>query len=58
MKIIAMLSIGYPGAMRKEVIEVPDDQLAELDDLDKDLCIDEYVQAWSEKYIQIWWDKA
>lgn len=51
-KIIVTLSIGFPGATRTDIIDVPDDEYNKCETAkEKEELLDTYYQDWANDYI-------
>jgi hypothetical protein len=56
MKVKVILSIGYPSADHRDVIEIPDEELEGLTESEREDVINENVREWADNYIEIDWD--
>lgn len=57
MKIQAKLSIGYPGAMQEDEIEIDDEELEGLTQEEREKVIEGFVEEWANQHIEYWWEE-
>ena len=53
-----MLSIGYPSAVRDEVIEIPDAELAGLTQVERDSAVQQQFEYWKDDHIDSTWEEV
>lgn len=56
MIIRAKLSIGFPGAMQEDDIEIEDEELEGMTETQKEQYLDEQVGLWANQLIEYWYD--
>lgn len=52
----AKLSIGYPGAMQEEELEIDDSALEGLTPEQCEDVINEQVEQWANEHIEYWYE--
>lgn len=57
MNINVKLSIGYPGAMVEDTLEVDDDILEGMTDQVKDDYFNQLTEEWAEQYVEYWYEE-
>lgn len=53
----AKLSIGYPGAIQEDDVEIDDDILEGLTPDERADVIDQHVEQWANDYIEWWYEE-
>lgn len=58
MIIQAKLSIGYPGAIREEELEIDDEALEGLSEKEQENVKEDTVREWAEQIIEYWYEES
>ena len=53
MKVKYRLSIGFPGAVKEQIVDFPDGELEEITESEKDELLNEDLLDWAWNYIEI-----
>ncbi len=56
MRINVELSIGYPTAICRDTLEIPDDEIEGMNAGEINQMCDEYTTDWANNYIETWWE--
>ena len=58
MKITVHCGIGFSGSEHRDVMEIPDEEIAGMSEDDKkDYIMSEYVVPWANQYFESWYEE-
>ena len=55
MKVKGYVSTGLVGCQREDEVEIPDDELEDLTDAEREALIEDYVKDWAFQYVEWGW---
>lgn len=58
MIIQAKLSIGYPGVIREDELEIDDEALEGLSEKEQENVKEDTVREWAEQIIEYWYEES